>query len=164
MIQALIQIQDPTYTPSRWQTTLLTIAASTAFSIVNIFAAGRLSLLEGTFAICHVFAFVPVAVMLWVLAPKASTEEVFFQFRNGGDWPCASVSIMVGQISAIFITLGSDSVAHIAEEVEDAARIVPHSMVCAYVLNAPLTLIMLITICFNLGSVELALESGYPFV
>jgi len=120
--------------------------------------------MEGIFAICHIFAFVPVAVMLWVLAPTASTEDVFVHFKNGGGWPHTSVSILVGQLTAIFTTLGTDCVAHIAEEAEDAARIVPHSMVYAYVLNAPLTLVMLVTLCFHMGSVENALQSAYPFV
>lgn len=37
-------------------------------------------------------------------------------------------------------------------------------MVWSYFINAPLTLILAITLCYNTGSVEAALESMHPLV
>lgn len=64
----------------------------------------------------------------------------------------------------VFIVLGSDSVAHLAEEVEDAAHIVPRSMFWSYIINAPMTLIMMLTLVFHIGDASEALRSPYPFV
>lgn len=78
IIEAVIHVKNESYKPTQWQTTLLTIATALGFSLFNIFAAGHLSLLEGIFAICHVFLFVPVVIMLWMLAPSSSAQAALF--------------------------------------------------------------------------------------
>ena len=79
----------------------------------------------------------------------------------------------------MFTTFGSHAVAHLAEEVEDAAVVAPQGLVWSYLLvcyfslshsnlgyrantidvrqSIPLTFTMLLTYCFNIGSVEEAL-------
>ena len=42
--------------------------------------------------------------------------------------------VLVGQISCVFVTLGSDALAHLGEDVEDAAIVVPQGMVWSYLL------------------------------
>jgi amino acid transporter len=100
----------------------------------DIFAAGHLRIAEGVFATCRVFAFVPVFVTLWVIvSPKRSPTEVFGQFKDyTGTWPSAGLSVLVGQVTGIFTSLRSDALAHLAEEVEDAAMVVPSGMVWSY--------------------------------
>lgn len=164
VIQALIQVKNPTYEPLGWQVTLLTIAAAAASCTINVFAAGHLSYMESMFAVCHVFAFVPLVITLWVLAPKTAAVDVFVRFTSSGGWPSPRMSVLVGQVSSIFVCLGSDSVAHLAEEVEDAALLVPQAMIWSYLVNAPLAFILVLTLCFNLGSVEAALKSSSMFV
>ncbi|RMX92278.1 hypothetical protein D0868_13497 [Hortaea werneckii] len=164
IIQALIQLGHPEYDPTRWQATLLTVAAAVGLCLFNIFAASQLSLLEGVFAVCHVFLFVPIVVMLWILAPTSTPQEALFTFTNQGGWPSTALSLLIGQVPMIFTTLGSDSVAHLAEEVENAAVVVPQAMLWSYLVNAPLALLMALTIIFNIGPVENAIQSAYPFV
>ena len=165
IIQALIQVNYAHYEPTRWGTTLITIVVVVTTAAFNVFAASHLSVAEGVFATFHVFAFVPVVISLWVLAPTKSAADVFFNFKDhGGGWPSTALAVLVGQVSCMFVTIGSDSVAHISEEVEDAAYIVPQAMIWSYILNAPLAFILLVTYCFNIGSVDEALRSAYPFV
>lgn len=164
IIQALIQLGHPEYDPTRWQATLLTVAAAVGLCLFNIFAASQLSLLEGVFAVCHVFLFVPIVVMLWILAPTSTPQEALFTFTNQGGWPSTALSLLIGQVPMIFTTLGSDSVAHLAEEVENAAVVVPQAMLWSYLVNAPLALLMALTIIFNIGPVENAIQSACPFV
>ena len=54
----------------------------------------------------------------------------------------------------------------LAEELKDASRILPLSMMWTAVLNGVLGWIMLVTFCFCIGDVETALETptGYPFI
>lgn len=161
----MIQVNHDTYEPTRWGTTLITIAVVIALAAFNMFAASHLSVAEGIFATFHVFAFVPVVISLWVLAPTTPSYDVFFNFKDhGGGWPSTNLATLVGQVSCMFVVIGSDSVAHLSEEVEDAASIVPQAMIWSYVLNAPLAFIMLVTYCFSIGDVEKALASTYPFV
>ena len=70
-----------------------------------------------------------------MVTPKSDPAEVFVNFRDHtGTWPSTGLSALVGQISCMFVTLGSDAVAHLAEEVEDAAIVVPQGMVWSYIL------------------------------
>lgn len=112
VVQALITINDDSYHTTRWQATLLIIAGAVGITLFNIFGAKHLPLAEGIFVTGHFFCFFPVIIVLLVLAPKRSASEVFLEFSdNGAGWPNLALTTMVGQVSAIFAVLGSDSVA-----------------------------------------------------
>lgn len=112
VIQGLIITNDPNYVPTRWQATLLVIAGAVGITLFNIFGAKHLPLAEGVFVTGHFFCFFPIIIVLLVLAPKRSSREVFLDFSdNGSGWPNVGWATMVGQVSAIFAVLGSDSVA-----------------------------------------------------
>lgn len=49
------------------------------------------------------------------------------------------------EVSSMFVVLGQDSVAHMAEEVENAGAIVPKAMVVSFLFNMPFTFLLLIT-------------------
>jgi choline transport protein len=100
LVQALIVINDATYTPERWQGTLLTWVAVIAVASFNIFCAKHLPLAEGIFCSVHIFSFVPVIVCLWVMTPtKQSASAVFTQFTdNGAGWPNMGATVLVGQV------------------------------------------------------------------
>jgi choline transport protein len=57
-------------------------------------------------------------------------------------------------------------VAHMSEEIKDAAIIVPRSMVWSFLLNVPFTFGLLITYLFCIGNLEDAIASptGFPFI
>lgn len=150
----------------RWQGTLLIMASVLGISLFNVFAAKHLPLAEGIFVTIHVFAFFPVIVMLLVLAPKQAAADVFLHFTDNAGWPSSSLAVMVGQVSTMFVVLGSDSVAHMSEEIEDAGTIVPRAMVWSYLLDAPFTFGLLLTYLFTIGNVQEALNdrTGFPFI
>lgn len=165
IIQAMILVVDSTYVATRWRGTLLTMAAAFVVSTFNIVLASHLSWCEGVFATIHFFAFVPVLVGLGIMAPKASAAEVFLHItQTGGSWPDTSLALFVGQVSNLFVMLGSDGVAHLAEEIEDACIVLPQSMLWSYYVNAPLTLFMAAVYCFSITSVPRVLSSPMPFV
>ncbi|EXV05570.1 amino acid permease family protein [Metarhizium robertsii] len=167
VIQGLITLNDDSYSPTRWQGTLFVFAAVIGVSLFNVFAAKHLPLAEGSFVTLYIFSFFPVIVTLLVLAPKQSASDVFTKFTdNGAGWPSISLTVMVGQVSSMFVVLGSDSVAHMAEEIRDASVVVPRSMVWSFILNVPFTFGLLITYLFCIGDVQEALDSktGFPFI
>jgi len=61
---------------------------------------------------------------------------------------------------------GSDSVAHMAEEVEDAGVVVPRAMVWSFIINIPFTFGLVISYLFCMPSVgdALADPTGFPFI
>lgn len=167
LIQGIITLNEPSYTPQRWQGTLFVFASIIGMSAFNIFAAKQLALAESVFVAFHVLAFFPIIITLLALAPKQTAAAVFTQFTdNGAGWPTTGVAVLVGQVSAMFAVLGSDSVAHMSEEVEDAGVVVPKAMVWSFLLNVPFTFGLLLTYLFCIGNVEEAISSpaGFPFI
>lgn len=77
-----------------------------------------------------------------MVSPKSSAEEVFVDFADStGTFASAGLAVLAGQLTAILTTCRSDALAHLADEVEDAAVVVPRGMVWSYVLvrrNSPL--------------------------
>lgn len=61
---------------------------------------------------------------------------------------------------------GSDAAAHMSEEVKDAGLVVPRAIICSYVVNGFMGLILLITYLFCIPSVDDAIgdPTGYPFL
>ncbi|KYK58763.1 amino acid transporter [Drechmeria coniospora] len=167
IIQGLITLNNTAYSPERWQGTLFVFVSVVGVALFNVFAAKHLPLAEGAFVTLYILAFFPVIITLLVLAPKQSASTVFTQFTdNGAGWPSISLTVMVGQVSSMFVVLGSDSVAHMAEEIRDASIVVPKSMVWSFLLNMPFTFGLLLTFLFCIGNVEeaLATPTGFPFI
>ncbi|KAJ6446909.1 primary-amine oxidase [Purpureocillium lavendulum] len=173
IIQGMIALNDASYLPTRWQGTLLVFASVIGVSMFNVFAAKHLPLAEGTFVTLYIFSFFPVIITLLVLAPKQPASAIFTQFTdNGAGWPNIALTVMVGQVSSMFVVLanesssGSDSVAHMAEEIKDAGIVVPRSMVWSFLLNVPFTFALLLTYLFCIGDVSEALghRTGFPFM
>jgi choline transport protein len=150
----------------------------------NICFAKHLPLAEGFFCCVHFFAFIPVITVLWVMTPfKQTASSVFTQFTdNGAGWPDMSTTVLVGQLSSMFVVLSQDSVAHMAEEVADAGVVVPKAMVISFLGNLPFTFVLLIrqvpaafillqsltdsSYAFCIGDIDAALSSttGFPFI
>lgn len=70
------------------------------------------------------------------------------------------------QSKRLLTLTGSDSVAHMAEEVEDAGVVVPRAMVWSFIINIPFTFAMVISYLFCMPSVEDAVSdpTGFPFI
>jgi choline transport protein len=166
MIQGLIVLWDDSYTPQRWQGTLLTIAMALLSTFFNTYGARQLPLLEGLVLCLHVFGFFGILIPLWVLAPKQSAKEVFTTFQDGGEWGSVGTACIIGMISPIYSFIGPDAGTHMSEEIRDASRIVPRSMIATAILNGVLGLVMTITYCFCITDLDriLATPTGYPFI
>lgn len=107
IIQGLITLNDVEYSPTRWQGTLFVIASVIWVAAFNVFVSRQLPLAESIFVAVHVLAYFPVILTLLLLSPKQSSAAVFTDFRdNGAGWPSPSLSVMVGQVSTMFVVLG----------------------------------------------------------
>lgn len=167
IIQGIIVLNNPSYVPQRWQGTLFIFASIIGMSAFNVFAAKGLAMAESIFVVFHVPAFFPIVITLLAMAPKQTAAAVFTQFTdNGAGWPSTGLAVLVGQVSAMFVVLGSDSIAHMSEETKDAGIVVPKSMVWSFLLNIPFAFGLLLTYLFCIGDVEEAISSPtrFPFI
>lgn len=102
LIQAQIQINNPGYTATNWQGTLLVIAITLVVWVSNVFCSRAMPIFQNLMLIVHVGGFLAIMIVWWALAPHNSAETVFTTFTDGGGWQTIGVSMMVGQISSIY--------------------------------------------------------------
>jgi amino acid transporter len=167
VIQGLAILNNPKdYIPEAWHGTMLVIAITFFAIIFNTFLANKLPLVEGLVLALHVVGMFAIIIPLWILAPRNSAKEVFTHFQNNGGWSSMGTSFMVGLLSTTISMLGFDCTVHMSEEIRDASRTLPRSIMGSVALNATLGFLMIITLCFCLGNQNevLASATGYPFI
>ncbi|RVX74884.1 hypothetical protein B0A52_01161 [Exophiala mesophila] len=165
-IQGLAVLNYPDYTPERWHGTLLTFAVASFSVFFNTFLVKKLPLVEGIVLIVHIFGFFGVLITLWVLGPKGNASEVFTTFNNYGGWSSDGLSAVVGVLAVMIPLLGADGAVHMSEELRDASKILPRSMIWTTILNGMSGWVMLITFCFTLGNLDdvISTPTGQPYI
>lgn len=102
MIQSLITVNVPTYEPTNWQGTLFVFAVTLVVLVVNVWGSRAMPVMQNIMLIVHIGAFLAIMIIFWVLSPHNTAEVVFTQFTNSGGWSSTGLSLMIGQISAIY--------------------------------------------------------------
>lgn len=158
-IQGLIALNKPDYDFKAWHGTLLVFAVS-AFNIVfNTFFVRRLPLIESIVLVVHIFGFFAVLVVLWVTGPISDAQTTFTTFNDFGGWNSFGWATLSGLVAVVLPLLGADAAVHMSEELQDASRTLPRSMLWTTVVNGSMGFVMLITFCSVLGSIDEALAS-----
>ena len=166
MIQGLLIQNNSAYSPQRWHATLIGYAIL-AFSIfINTYLARALPKIESLCLLLHVFGFFFVLIPLVYFGPHGDPSAAFTQFLNEGHWPTQGLSFFIGLTTSMIAFVGLDAAAHMAEEIEDAAIVIPRSMIASVAINGVLGLSIVIAILFCLGDQEAALgtPTKYPFI
>lgn len=180
IIQGLITIRNPDYAPENWHGTLFVFAMIFLIYVFNVYAADAMPVLNNLLMVFHMLSWCVVLIVLWAMAPHRSAKAVFTEWTNQGGWPMG-VSVMIGQISAIYgslstfpfyiknpvlTTAGSDATAHMSEEVSNASRNVPLAISWGYFTNGIMAIILLIAYLFSIPSVDDAITdpTGFPFL
>ncbi|KAF2463971.1 putative amino acid permease [Lindgomyces ingoldianus] len=167
MIQGLIILNYPdTYTPEQWHGTLMYWAVTLVIVFINIFGIRFLPHIETLALILHVSFFFCILVPLVHLAPRSSSEFVFKSFANNGGWKSDGVSWCIGLLTSTYAFSGVDGASHMAEEVDNAAIVVPQTMIWSIIVSGVLCFGMSIAILFSIGDVTAALETptGFPII
>jgi choline transport protein len=169
LIQGICSQYNLNYVPKAWQGTLFVFAIALVDGIVNIFLVSLLPLLQNIMIIPHGVGWIAVIGFLGALGPKASARDVFLTFTSNGGWDNMGISVLIGQVTAVYMLILSDSAAHLAEEVKTASRAVPLAMIWSFFLNGTVGLAVLITFLFCIPSIEDVLDltknpSGSPLL
>ncbi|KAI0018942.1 amino acid/polyamine transporter I [Xylariomycetidae sp. FL0641] len=165
-IQGLVVLNYPDYVAEPWHGTMLTIAVAAFAVVFNTLLARKLPLIEGIVLVIHIFGFLGILVTLWVLSPRSDAKTVFTKFNDGGHWGSAGSSTIMGITAGVLPLLGADAAVHMSEELRDAGRSLPRTMISTTIFNGALGWIMIITYCFCIGDLDTALSSatGYPYM
>lgn len=107
LVQGLIEVIDPAYTPQLWHSTLLLYATL----VVSIFTTAVLGTflpkLESILLIAYIVGFIGVLAALVSLGPHGSAKDVFATFLNNGGWSSQGLSFFVGISGSAFAFLGT---------------------------------------------------------
>lgn len=57
--------------------------------------------LQNAVLVVHVFGFVAIAVVLWVLGPHVSAHDGFLNFENAGGWSSMGMALLIGQVTPV---------------------------------------------------------------
>lgn len=105
VIQGLITVNDPSYEPKPWQGTLLIFAVTLIVFNINIWGARALPMFQNLLLVLHVFGFTAIIIFLWVVARVQPASAVFTKFEVRGGWNSMGLSLMIGQINAIYVAI-----------------------------------------------------------
>ena len=110
LIQNLIEVVKPSYSPKLWHGTLLCYAVLLICIGINTLAGTKLPRIESVLLVVYLLSFFGVIVPLVYLAPHGHSHDVFATFANGGGWSSQGLSFFVGISGNAFAFLG---IAHI---------------------------------------------------
>ena len=166
MTQGLIILADPSYEPQPWQSVVLYWAIIAFGVIVNTVVSRWLPMIEAMILILHIVGFFAIIISLLSLGPHAPPSQVFQLFINSGNWPTMGLSWFVGLLGNVYAFFGADGAIHMAEEIQDASRVVPKAIMASIILNGLMGLGMCLTLLFVIGDVDAALhtKTGFPFI
>ncbi|KAL1639716.1 hypothetical protein SLS58_007614 [Diplodia intermedia] len=165
LIQGCAIVAYPDYAVENWHGTLMVIAVAIIVWFFNVYGAHAMPMLQNLMLIVHVLGFLTIIIVLWLLSPRNTAERVFVTgWSNDGGWNSMGLSLMVGQISAIYACICSDAAAHMSEEISDAGRVVPKAMIWSYLVNGGIGFVFLVTYLFMITDVEASLEDWYPHI
>ncbi|KAK3686558.1 hypothetical protein LTR37_019697 [Vermiconidia calcicola] len=167
--QGLIVLNNESYVRQNWHGTLLTWALLAIPAFCNIFARRVLPTIEIIGGITHTLFWVVWVVVLLTMARRSSKEYVFTETYSGlqfGGWSSQGVSWCVGLLTAAFPLSAFDGVIHMSDEVKDAERKIPQSMVLSVFINGIQTFILVIVLLLCIGDPVAALTTptGYPII
>lgn len=189
LIPQLIALGQPGFIPTVWQGTyiydkaptrsksfvdatiltgyLFVVALCTICFLINGYLAKHLPLLEGFVFCLTIMVFVAIVIVLLVLSPKLTGSQVFQTFTPTSELGSVGLlELFSAQVLLIYSLVASDSTAHMAEETQHAASVIPRAMVWSYFIIGLLDFVMILVVSFIFVDPEFYLKEipAYPFL
>ncbi|KAF1995268.1 amino acid transporter [Amniculicola lignicola CBS 123094] len=140
---------------SGWHGTLLLWASLLLCVVINIFISGALPSIEVVVLIIHILGFFGILIPLVYLSPTHnSVKTVFTAFNNRNGWDSKGLVFFIGLQGSALAFVGTDSAVHMSEEVKNASRDVPRSMIISLIINGFLALGMLLAVLFSAAGID----------
>ncbi|KAI9685415.1 MAG: hypothetical protein M1822_004546 [Bathelium mastoideum] len=166
IIKGLLVLNHPDQTFHQWQATLIGYAVIVVAVFINTVGSSYLPGIESCILMVHILGFFAILIVVAYMGPHSSAKDVFDNWSNGGDWPSQGTSFMVGLIGNAFAFAGADAAVHMAEEIPNAAIVIPRTIVGSMLLNGVMGLGITVVMIFSLGDVDAITNTptGYPFI
>ena len=157
---------NSSYVPEPWHCSVITIALCTFSAFFNTFLSRKLPGVEGLVFALYILVFIALFIVLLIMGPRSSAEDVFLNFQDNAGWGSIGTACLVSVSGPVITLIGADSAAHMAEELKDASRQLPKAMLMTAGVNYLIGFLMVIGITFVVGNVEqvLATPTGQPWV
>jgi hypothetical protein len=97
-VQGMIALNVPGYTVPSWHGVILTIGAVLFTIIFNTALLRKLPTLEGGMLVLHVFAFIAIFTILWVMGDRAPASEVFTEWSDPQGWGSVQLPHLLSHI------------------------------------------------------------------
>ncbi|GAW17226.1 hypothetical protein ANO14919_066800 [Xylariales sp. No.14919] len=167
-VQGLIILTHPEYldTIQNWHGTLLFWAVLLLGYAINTALSSLLARFEGLVLVFHILGFFAVIFPLVFLSEHSTSQAVWNNWLNLGDWPTQGLSFSIGILGNVFAFVGGDGAVHMSEEVRNPAVTVPWSLMIGLCINGASGFAMLIATLYCMGDIDMRLEENpiYPFM
>lgn len=152
LIAYIAQLMHPNYVPQRWHEFLIYIAVTLISFSINAFGTRLLPLINSFALTWSIASFVIISItVLATAAPDYATAEyVFTNFTNSTGWP-DGLAWLLGLLQGGLGLTGFDAVAHMIEEIPDAAVEGPKIMMYCQYIGISTGFIFLIVLLFVSG-------------
>ncbi|CAG8981069.1 hypothetical protein HYALB_00013253 [Hymenoscyphus albidus] len=166
VLQGLIILTHAEYVPKLWHATLMFYAILALGLFFNGYLGRFLPRVETICLIFYIIGFFGIIIPLTYLGKRRTAAEVFGTFQNLGGWNSMGLSFFVGWITSTSAFLGVDGADHIAEEIDNAASVIPFSIWFSTIFNGAFGLGIILAVLFATQDFAAASTSvtGFPFM
>jgi choline transport protein len=98
-IQGLIALNTVDYAVPAWHGVLFTVGITLITIVFNTVLLRRLPALEGGMLVVHIFGFIAIMVVLWVMGDKTDVGAIFTEFSDPQGWGSVSTLLNYGTSS-----------------------------------------------------------------
>jgi amino acid transporter len=172
MILAAASINDPTYTPTQYQTFLLTVFIMIIHGIMSSLPTRWLAQINSGGSTFNFLALVVVIIMIPAGTDRESrgmsrftpSSEVWGTIYEGTSFP-PGISVLMSFIGVIWTMSGYDSPFHLAEECSNAALAAPRAIVLTSATGGIFGWFLQLVVAYTVVDIGGVLESdlGQPF-
>ncbi|KAF2727112.1 amino acid permease [Polyplosphaeria fusca] len=168
MIQALVVMFHPDFAPTDWQAYLIYLGTVIACALVMILPSRTLGHISNVFVWLGTLTFFVILIALPVYAKKndqhTTAREIFTSSYNQTGWSSPGLVFLLTFLVPCWCISGYDSTAHLAEETENAAVVVPKAMWISCVSTVILGYIFNVVLAYASPDIDAIFESplGQP--
>jgi choline transport protein len=155
LILGAISLWTPNFVSQRWHAFLIYLGYNIVSFLVNAFLTGLLPLITKSAFIWSItgFAIICITVLATASPHYSSATFVFTEFRNDTGWP-DGIAWLLGLLQAGLGLTGFDAVAHMIEEIPNAAVEGPKIMIACVGIGIGTGFIFLMIMLFVAGDMD----------
>nr|UJH94476.1 Hnm1 [Starmerella bombicola] len=165
-VNAVISLNIPSFTPSRWVEALIGYGGALVSLIIGVFGQRFLHYLADIALWWQIFGFIACTVALLACAPKFESPLFVFTTLVNKGWSNKGMAVILGVMQSAYGMCTYDSVAHLAEETENARKESPKAMVISVFIGFVTGLGFVLALLFCIQDLDAVINTStnYPLL